>query len=54
MYQISGGVQLISVGIIGEYMARLSANVRQRPLYLISDTNIPAAPVTVSAENKLR
>jgi len=34
-----GGVQLISVGIIGEYIARLSANVRQRPLYLISATN---------------
>lgn len=34
-----GGVQLISVGIIGEYIARLSANVRQRPLYLISSTN---------------
>lgn len=39
-----GGVQLISVGIIGEYIARLSANVRQRPLYLISDTNIPQVP----------
>jgi glycosyltransferase involved in cell wall biosynthesis len=39
-----GGVQLISVGIIGEYIARLSANVRQRPLYLISDTNIPSPP----------
>jgi len=36
-----GGVQLIAVGIIGEYIARLSANVRQRPLYVISDTNIP-------------
>ncbi|MBD2766885.1 glycosyltransferase family 2 protein [Hymenobacter sp. BT664] len=39
-----GGVQLISIGIIGEYLARLSANVRQRPLYLISDTNITAEP----------
>ncbi|MCC3155935.1 glycosyltransferase family 2 protein [Hymenobacter sp. 15J16-1T3B] len=35
-----GGVQLIAVGIIGEYLARLSANVRHRPLYIISDTNI--------------
>lgn len=36
-----GGIQLIAVGIIGEYIARLSANVRQRPLYIISETNIP-------------
>ncbi|GAA4362571.1 glycosyltransferase family 2 protein [Hymenobacter saemangeumensis] len=35
-----GGVQLIAVGIIGEYIARLSANVRQRPLYLVADTNV--------------
>jgi glycosyltransferase involved in cell wall biosynthesis len=35
-----GGVQLIAIGIIGEYIGRLSANVRQRPLYLIADTNI--------------
>ncbi|CAN5371082.1 glycosyltransferase family 2 protein [soil metagenome] len=35
-----GGVQLISIGIIGEYMSRLSANVRKRPLYIIQDSNL--------------
>lgn len=34
-----GGVQLIAVGVIGEYIARLSANVRQRPLYLIAESD---------------
>lgn len=35
-----GGVQLICIGIIGEYISRLSANVRNRPMYIMSDTNI--------------
>ncbi len=35
-----GGVQLITIGIIGEYISRLSANVRNRPLYIKSDSNI--------------
>lgn len=34
-----GGVQLIAVGVIGEYIARLSANVRQRPLYIIAESD---------------
>jgi glycosyltransferase involved in cell wall biosynthesis len=37
-----GGVQLISIGIIGEYISRLSDNVRNRPLY-INETNITGA-----------
>ena len=35
-----GGVQLICIGIIGEYISRMSANIRNRPLYVIHDTNI--------------
>lgn len=34
-----GGVQLISIGIIGEYMSRMSANVRNRPLYIVDEKN---------------
>jgi polyisoprenyl-phosphate glycosyltransferase len=35
-----GGVQLISIGIIGEYISRLSSNVRKRPLYIVDEKNI--------------
>lgn len=34
-----GGVQMIAIGIIGEYLSRIHANVRNRPLYIIRDSN---------------
>jgi dolichol-phosphate mannosyltransferase len=35
-----GGIQMIALGIIGEYLMRMNSNVMDRPLYVVRESNI--------------
>ena len=48
-----GGLQLLAIGVLGEYLGRLSSESKRRPLYLVDEyapaSNLAATPALPSA-----
>ena len=48
------GIQLLSLGIIGEYVGRIFAEVKRRPLYLIEERVGIGSPVAEDSLDRPR
>lgn len=35
-----GGIQMIAIGVIGEYLSRINTNIQNRPTYIIKESNL--------------
>jgi len=45
------GIQLISIGVLGEYLARIFEEVKARPLYIVAERLTPPAAPTPPSES---
>lgn len=48
-----GGIQLLCIGILGQYLAKTYLETKHRPVYITKETNIDANSINNSTENNL-
>jgi hypothetical protein len=47
---VIGGVQLLMIGILGEYIGKLLSEIKARPVYFVAEHSVKQAGETAKAE----
>ncbi len=47
-----GGIQLLSIGVLGEYIGKIFSEVKHRPRFFIEQTTRPSHPTDAARENE--